>query len=81
MGIKLNDIPFCAISDLPLAGKPTMTTQICVSSTWTPWVLTRTGRANDMMIGRGEVRDEERRGNSRYAEVIEIEEHDLEVVA
>ena len=33
-------LPFCAIKLLPLAGKPTMTTHIRVSSTCTPTPLT-----------------------------------------
>jgi hypothetical protein len=47
--MKLEHIPFCAIRDFPLAGRPTITTQICVSSTWTPTPLVFVGRAISMI--------------------------------
>jgi hypothetical protein len=38
--VHYSSVPFCAIRLLPLAGKPTMTTHIRVSSTCTPTPLT-----------------------------------------
>lgn len=35
--------------DFPRAGSPTITTQICVSSTWTPTPLVFLGRAISML--------------------------------